>query len=600
MKEKKLDLINSSLFEKDKTILGMREETPIEKGVSLTETYLEQIFDLLQKYMEFFSAYPDLFIDLISQVDDEFQLFFYQRIILRACMRYKEFYLTACRATSKTFISILALILQCIFIPRTKRFIVAPFKIQAAKVAKEKILEIYRHWPLLRREVIGGDILEEPGNFSKDYCTLKFRNGSQLDIIGGDSTRGLRREGGLLDELRDADGDEISQIVLPLLNVSRRLPNNTVNPKEPNCQTLIMTSAGTKIHYSYDKLIEVFENSIISPQSSLAIGIDYRIPMMHGLLDRNFVNKLKLSPSYNAMTFAAEYLAVWQGSSADSWFNFEKMSRYRKLKNPELRAYPSRIGNKGFYLIAADIGRLHDQTEVLVFRINEINNTYHASIVNIITLGKTPETRPFNVQARDLKKIIFRYEPKEVVIDTNGLGIGLADEMIKPQFDTDGMILPALGFFNNDDYELIQPKSCPRILYSMKANGPLKSLINSNVYSRLSSGKIHFLIKEQEAKSLLLATERGKKMPFEERMVRLYPHEMTTKLFEQAANLRLRRTGVGLDIVLEQINTRFADDKYSALSYGLWRIKELEETLIKTQKNPVDLKRQLIFFSGGQ
>jgi hypothetical protein len=29
------------------------------------------------------------------------------------------------------------------------------------------------------------------------------------------------------------------------------------------------------------------------------------------------------------------------------------------------------------------------------------------------------------------------------------------------------------------------------------------------------------------------------------------PHEMTTKLFEEMANLRLRRTGASLDIVLE-------------------------------------------------
>jgi hypothetical protein len=29
------------------------------------------------------------------------------------------------------------------------------------------------------------------------------------------------------------------------------------------------------------------------------------------------------------------------------------------------------------------------------------------------------------------------------------------------------------------------------------------------------------------------------------------PHEMTTKLFEEMTNLRLRRTGASLDIVLE-------------------------------------------------
>jgi hypothetical protein len=62
------------------------------------------------------------------------------------------------------------------------------------------------------------------------------------------------------------------------------------------------------------------------------------------------------------------------------------------------------------------------------------------------------------------------------------------------------------------------------------------------------------------------------------------PHEMTTKLFEEMANLRLRRTGVSLDIVLEQINPRYPKDKYSAFAYGLWRIKELEEEQNKRRR----------------
>jgi hypothetical protein len=43
-------------------------------------------------------------------------------------MRYKEVFITACRAFSKSFISILGIFLQCIFIPGTKRFICAPNK----------------------------------------------------------------------------------------------------------------------------------------------------------------------------------------------------------------------------------------------------------------------------------------------------------------------------------------------------------------------------------------------------------------------------------------------------------------------------------------
>ena len=66
-------------------------------------------------------------------------------------------------------------------------------------------------------------------------------------------------------------------------------------------------------------------------------------------------------------------------------------------------------------------------------------------------------------------------------------------------------------------------------------------------------------------------------MSVEQRVQRLMPHEMTTKLFEEMANLRLKRTGASLDISLEQINPRYPKDKYSSFAYGLWRIKEIEE-----------------------
>ena len=87
--------------------------------------------------------------------------------------------------------------------PGTKRFICAPAKKQSAQIAKEKILEIYERWPLLRREVVGGDITDTPGNFGTDYVSLKFRNKSIFDVVGAlDSQRGGRRQGGLIDEVR--------------------------------------------------------------------------------------------------------------------------------------------------------------------------------------------------------------------------------------------------------------------------------------------------------------------------------------------------------------------------------------------------------------
>ncbi len=275
------------------------------------------------------------------------------------------------------------------------------------------------------------------------------------------------------------------------------------------------------------------------------------------------------------------------------------MTKYRKIKNPEWKAKKSVDGLEQYYLLSMDVGRLGDRSEVCVFRVKVSKGIHYAALVNIITLGLTAETKQFSTQARDLKELILKYNPREVIIDTNGLGIGLSDEMIKTHIGSDGNILPPYGFFNNDDYKKIQPRESINILYSMKANGSLNSQIHGNAYSRVSSGRVRFLITEQEAKSALLSTKIGQKMDLYDRTKRLLPHEATTNLFNQIANLRLKKTGNQMDIVLEQINARYPKDKYSAFAYGLWRIKEIEEEDAKKRRRYSSGKRKLVFYSGG-
>lgn len=565
----------------------------LEKGVVLTPSFLERNEDLIANCIQTWSAYPDIYLDLITPEDSNFVLFPYQRIFLRACMRYTNIFITAARATSKTFLSILAKYLQCMFLPNHVGSIVAPNKQQASKITKQKVEEIWRLWPLLEKEV-------EKSNFGKDYVDLFFKNGSRLSVVGAlDSDRGIRTHATLIDEARDQDGDAISEIILPQMNVSRRMSNGLVNPNEPiNTQVIYATSAGTKSSFAYAALIDTFERAIIDPKSSFCIGLDYRIPAQHGLIDAKYVQGLKLSPSYNETTFAAEYLGSWLGGSDESWFDFERLVKYRKIKNPE-QTQKFKEDSKVFYLISVDVGRLHDQTVACIFRVNIRDDKYYATLVNLFVLGRQAEKKTFVQQAIDLKHLIEIYNPREVVIDCNGLGVGIADEMIRTHLDASGKELPAYGFFNNDDYKKIQPRDSIPILYSLKANGPLNSKIHGNAYSRIYGGMVRFLISEQDARASLLATKVGQKMKLEERVKRLMPHELTTKLFEEMSNLRLRRNG--LDIVLEQINARFPKDKYSAFAYGLWRIKELEEEGYKKKSRRAGRDgRRLVFFTGGQ
>jgi hypothetical protein len=58
------------------------------------------------------------------------------------------------------------------------------------------------------------------------YMSLTFRNGSVMDILTPlASTRGNRATAGIIDEYRDHKADDISSIILPLLNVDRPMEN---------------------------------------------------------------------------------------------------------------------------------------------------------------------------------------------------------------------------------------------------------------------------------------------------------------------------------------------------------------------------------------
>ena len=174
-------------------------------------------------------------------------------------MRHGRVCVIAPRAFSKSFISILGMYLMCMLRPGIKVFICAPGKAQSAKIAKEKLFELYQLFPLLKQELIG------EGTYGVDYVTLPFRNGSIFDVVSPlNSQRGGRRGGGILDEYRDHIAEELHSIVLPLLNVSRQMTSGLVNPNEPHQIQIWISSASDRNTYAYDKTIEILEQGLTS------------------------------------------------------------------------------------------------------------------------------------------------------------------------------------------------------------------------------------------------------------------------------------------------------------------------------------------------
>ena len=101
---------------------------PIDKSTKLTQKMIDGDLQNYKEMAEYFINYPDLFVDMITPANSTFKLFFYQRIFLRANLRYKYVYTVAPRAFSKSFVSILAGYLRCMFLENEKFFICAPGK----------------------------------------------------------------------------------------------------------------------------------------------------------------------------------------------------------------------------------------------------------------------------------------------------------------------------------------------------------------------------------------------------------------------------------------------------------------------------------------
>lgn len=110
-----------------------RDGILLEKGVEVSEDFLIQHEKFFADLVQLYTVYPDIYLDVIRQENSEFSLFTYQRVFLRSIMRYNQVYITATRAASKSFLSVLGMFLQCVFIPGHKCSLVAPVKTQGVR-----------------------------------------------------------------------------------------------------------------------------------------------------------------------------------------------------------------------------------------------------------------------------------------------------------------------------------------------------------------------------------------------------------------------------------------------------------------------------------
>ena len=563
------------------------------KKIGLSEERIEAIKPALREYIAFWREYPDLFIDFLQdggnpEVEKRLKFYFYQRVFLRAAMRYKYVYMVFPRAYSKSFLSVMVLMCRCVLYPRCKLFITSGGKEQAAGIVKEKVDEICTLVPAFQREL---DMRPGKTRQSKDYCIFMFKNGSYMDNIAArESSRGKRRHGGLVEECVGVDGTILSEVIIPTMNVSRLCMDGTMQPNETlNKSQIFVTTAGWKGTFAYDKLIQFLVWMVTEPEKAIIMGGTWRIPVLVKLLDKTFLQDLKKDGTFNEASFDREYESKWSGTIEDAFFNGDAFDKNRILQKPEYE-HSGRSSVQSFYVISADIGRKGCDTVACVFKVTpQSMGAAVKSLVNIYTFSD----EHFENQAIQLKKLYYKYKARRLVIDGNGLGIGLVDYMVKTQTDpVTNDVYPDFGVFNDEEqyYKKYRTDHTEDgAMYIVKANAPINTEAHSNAQVQLTSGKVKLLIDERVAKSKLLGTKVGQNMKPEERAEYLKPFTLTSILKDEMLNLREENEGV--NIILKQYNKGIRKDKFSAFEYGLYYIKQEEENKKKKKKfNAADWK----------
>ena len=272
----------------------------------VSEERIAAILPQLRQLISFFREYPDIYIDFIKGPDCNFEFYFYQRVFLRIVMRHRYVYATFPRAFSKSFLSMMVLILRCIFYPGCELFITTGGKEQAASITIAKIDEICRLIPALSQEI---DWDRGKSKKSKDDVQYLFKNGSKINILAAkESSRGQRRTGGLMEECVLIDQTALNEIIIPTTNFNRLLPDGTRHKEEVvNKSQIYITTAGYKNTFAYEKLIELLILSVIDPDEVMIIGGTYITPVTEGLLDEDFVDQLKMTGTFNEDSFEREY-----------------------------------------------------------------------------------------------------------------------------------------------------------------------------------------------------------------------------------------------------------------------------------------------------
>jgi ribonucleoside-diphosphate reductase alpha chain len=516
--------------------------------------------DNLDKYVDFASWviwYPDLFLDLLKPKEGGITLHSDQRIFLRCATRFFSVYGCFPRGWGKTWGEVAAMYVVAIRYPNIELSMTAQSKENAADLLSSKTTELLRQYPMLDNEIV-------KTQFRKGFAEVLFKNGSKIDILANAQTsKGQRRKRINIEESALLNNELFEDALKPIVEVARYTCGklSVVNPEELNQQINFFTTPAFRGSDEWQRNLRMIRN-MIDLKGDFVLGADWMLACWYGrgstksqILER----KKTSSPIFFAQNFGGK----WTGSSSNALVNINKLMDRRVLTSAQFEAK----ANEEFY-IAVDVARSqntnNNQSSIVVGKVCRAPNNKITSI-DIVNLFNISNALNFSAQAAIVKKTKRAFNARMVIVDGNGLGSGLVDELLKESYDP--ITKDSLGCFdtvNTDNAPEID--TAEKWLYDLKAQSAQTRIITTFI-DMVDSGKLRLLEKRHE--NIFADIDDA---DYEREIL---PFLQTDILIEEISNLKIKYLNNG-GITVEKVVSKLNKDRFSALAYLLWYINEFQ------------------------
>lgn len=558
----------------------------------------ERIMNGIAVWAGFYRANPHRFV--VDYLNIKLKLF--QKILLYAMMHNNFFMYIAARGQGKTWLTALFCVVRCILFPKTKICIASATRPQANEVLLKITDDFMKNYGFgsenLRREITYAAV-------GANKAVIDFANGSWIRVVtASDSGRGARANILLVDEFRMVDLDTINTVLRRFLTAPRQ-PNYLNNPKYAHLlernKEFYMSSAWYKNHWSFEKAKAYTVNMLDDTKKYFICGLPYQVSVKEGLLSREQIEDEMSEIDFDEVKWSMEMDCLFFGDTEGAFFSFDDIGCRRTLqtavyppsfinnktyKIPELATNERRIMSVDVALMASNKHR-NDASAIIINSAIPTNNNNYVS--NIIYL-ENHEGLNTDELALVIRRLFRLYKCTDLVVDTNGSGLGVFDALIRDMVDPEtGELYGALSCCNDKDMAArCKVANAPEVIWSIKASASFNNEICILLRSGFKQGKINLLVSEFEAEEILKDKIKGyaKMQPFEQLQYKM-PYIQTTLLIYELTKLEHEIKGTNIKIIEK---TGMRKDRYSSLAYNYWVQCQLEREILQKPQVSFDIK----------